>query len=88
MIRKPAAAERESSVRRAAEAAVEGGRILHNATTRAPRGVSKGVLPLMLVMFTFGALTASSFGAKILGLIIMAPFWYFAWRYWSADRPS
>ena len=88
MIRKPAAAERESSVRRAAEVAVEGGRILHNASVRAPRGISRGVLPLMLVMFTFGALTASSFGAKILGLAIMAPFWFFAWRYWKADRHS
>jgi hypothetical protein len=90
LIRKPSAAERESSVRRVAEDAIASGRVLRNAGRnagqRAGRGAGKIATFWLLTMFTFGALTASSFGAKLLGLIIMAPFWYFAWRSWSADR--
>jgi hypothetical protein len=86
LIRKPVAAERESRSRHVAEEVFEATRKVQNASDYARRGASKAVLALMLVGFTFGAITASSLGAQMLGLLIMAPFWYFAWRHWSSNR--
>lgn len=38
--------------------------------------------------FTFCAIMASGFGAKVLGLIIMAPLWYFVLRRRSRTTPG
>jgi hypothetical protein len=84
LIRKPAEAERESSVRRAAETAIAGGRVVRDAGreigTKTRRTTSKVAQYYLLGMFTFGAVMASSVGAKLLGLAIMAPFWYLVLR--------
>ena len=90
LIRKPPAAERESSLRRAAEGTIATGKAVYSVGNqigvRTARGGGKAVQIWLLGAFTFGALTASSFGAKVLGLLIMAPFWYFALR--SRKRPA
>jgi hypothetical protein len=86
LIRKPRSIERASPLRRAAEKGLYGGRQLR-ATVRATadvagRGLSKAAKVWLLVVFTFGALTASSAGAKLLGLLLLSPFYYLAWRKW------
>ena len=84
LIRKPAEAERESSFRRAAEATIANGRMVRDSGRelggQARRSVGKIACFYLLVVFTFGALMADSAGAKLLGLTIMAPFWYFVLR--------
>ncbi|MCW3798065.1 hypothetical protein OMW55_09645 [Sphingomonas sp. BN140010] len=87
LIRKPDAAERASPLRRAAEAGLTAGRDLHRsgrtASQAAGRGLGRVGALWLLVMFTFGALTAGSWGATLLGLAIMAPCWVFALRKWN-----
>ena len=89
LIRKPPAAEQESSLRRAAEATLAHGRAVRDVGQEVGSGtrrlVSKVAQMWLLVGFTFGALMASSVGAKLLGLTIMAPFWYFVLR--RRERP-
>jgi hypothetical protein len=84
LIRKPAEAEQESSFRRAAEATIASGRMVRDAGrefgSQTRRTAGKTAQIYLLVMFTFGAVMASSVGAKLLGLTIMAPFWYLALR--------
>ncbi|WP_205478927.1 hypothetical protein [Sphingomonas arenae] len=87
LICKPTAAEQASPLRRAAEAGLRSGRQLHEAgratSEVAKRGASKAASLWLLAMFTFGALTASSTGAKLFGLLLMSPFYYLAWRKWG-----
>ena len=84
LIRKPAAAEQESSLRRAAETTIAKGRAMRDVGKELGSGTRRVVSKLaqmwLLVGFTFGELMVSSVGAKIIGLTIMAPFWYLVLR--------
>lgn len=84
LIRKPGAEEQASPLRRAAEAGLESGRQIRDVglatSQRVGRGASTVATLWLLGIFTFGALTASGLGAKLFGLALLSPFYYWIWR--------
>jgi hypothetical protein len=89
MIRKPEAAERTSLLRRAAEAGLAGSRKLgtpnHTANRFGRGSVRKSTVAWLLGIFLFGLLSASSTGARLLGLLTMVPVCYVAWGWWKRN---
>ncbi|GAA4003415.1 hypothetical protein [Sphingomonas humi] len=81
-IRKPTSAERASQLRRVADATIDTAQDLKAGAQATARKAQRVFAMFMLGMFTFGALSASSFGATLLGLLLLSPFYYLAYRGW------
>lgn len=81
-IRKPASAERASPLRRVADATIDTAEDVKAGARALGEVAQRAFAILILGMFTFGALTASSPGATLLGLLLLSPFYYLAYRGW------
>lgn len=79
MIRKPEGAERASALRRTAEAGLEARDRLHDVGRATGRGCQSLIGWYMAIMFLFGAITASSWGARIFGVCLVS-FFIFIFR--------
>jgi hypothetical protein len=88
LIRKPEGAERASALRRTAETTLEAGQWTQQAARKTQRGCGSLVGWYLAIMFLFGALTASSWGARILGVIIVGVFIYIFRRIGRARRAA
>lgn len=87
MIRKPGAAEQASPLRRVAEAGlVMGGQRARPGSISEQHGlgtVKKSTVAWLLGIFLFGLITASSGGARLLGILTLVPVGYVAWRWYK-----
>jgi hypothetical protein len=88
LIRKPEGAERASVLRRTAEAGIEAGEWVQQAGQKTGRGCQVAAGWYLAVIFLFGALTASSWGARIFGVAIVGTGIYIARRLSRALRDA
>ena len=86
MIRKPEGAERASALRRTAEAGIEAGEWVQQAGQKTRSGCQTAAGWYLGIIFLFGALTASSWGARIFGVAIVGTCIYVARRIGRARR--
>jgi hypothetical protein len=86
LIRKPEGAERASALRRTAEAGLEAGEWAQQAGRKTQRGCQSLIGWYIAIMFLFGAIMASSWGARILGVTIVSGFIYVFRRLGRARR--
>jgi hypothetical protein len=86
LIRKPEGAERASALRRTAETTLEAGEWARSNSHKVRNGCGSLVGWYLAIIFLFGALTASSWGARILGVTIVSIFIYIFRRIGRARR--
>ena len=89
MIRKPEGAEQESALRRTAEVGLEAGEWMQQAGRKTKRGCQSLVGWYLAIIFLFGAITASNWHARILGVAIVSGFIVlFRWMGRMRDRAA